>query len=268
MDTRGIIINSFQTKLTELEEKINLLGRVEEQNRILQNEKFELTEKINEIELNFRIFQEKTAKEVSELQNDKEELLTELNQKKITNKKLFTEISNIKKDNYNLQKQIEILVQQCEHLEIKVNNELQIENNLQNDINIIKKENKKLEQLTKNLIEQIKILHKNKYSTQDICYYCLNDKNKFNSEINKKSINDYFLNSEKVNKYMKINQNLLKENTELKHHILILTDQNKNIISELENIKNEKYSVLVATNKKILENSLIKIELFLNQNKI
>ena len=63
---------------------------------------------------------------------------------------------------------------------------------------------------------------------------------------------------------MKINQNLLKENTELKHHILILTDQNKNIISELENIKNEKYSVIVivATNKKILENSLIKIELF------
>ena len=67
---------------------------------------------------------------------------------------------------------------------------------------------------------------------------------------------------------MKINQNLLKENTELKHHILILTDQNKNIISELENIKNEKYSVIVATNKKILENSLIKIQLFLNQNKI
>ena len=74
MYTRGIIINSFQTKLSELEDKINLLGRVEEQNRILQNEKFELTQKINEIELNFRIFQEKTAKEVSELQNDKEEL--------------------------------------------------------------------------------------------------------------------------------------------------------------------------------------------------
>ena len=74
MYTKGRIINSFQTKLSELEDKINLLGRVEEQNRILQNEKFELTQKINEIELNFRIFQEKTAKEVSELQNDKEEL--------------------------------------------------------------------------------------------------------------------------------------------------------------------------------------------------
>lgn len=268
MDKRGTIINSFNAQLSELEEKIKLLGRVEEQNMILQKENFELSQKINEINLNFRIFKEKTAKELSELRNDKEELLNELNQKKIKNKELFTEISNVKKDNYNLQKQIEILVQQSEHLEIKLNNELQIENNLQNDINSLLKENKKIEQLTKNLIEQIKYLHKNKYSSQDICYYCLNDKNKFNSEINKKTLIDYFLNNEKVNKYMKINNNLLKENTELKHHILILTDQNQNIISELEKINDEKYSMMVDINKKILENSLIKIELFLNQNKI
>ena len=60
----------------------------------------------------------------------RKEFTVPTSEKKITNKELFTEISNIKKDNYNLQKQIEILVQQCEHLEIKVNNELQIENNL------------------------------------------------------------------------------------------------------------------------------------------
>lgn len=201
------IILQLKAELFELEQKIECMENLENSNKNLKCENLALLSEKNQCEFEIKKLNDYYTKLIKDLQTELNTYKGDVEMKKSTNKQLFDENEQLKLENKKLKEEMnkmtidyEVLIEKQSQYEQTIHNMSQIQID-------IKKENENLVRDNKNLVKVCKELSRK--SNQP-----MQNTNQIYSEIDKLS---------------NIKNCLINENSKLKNHILVLTDQNQNV---------------------------------------
>ena len=223
MDKNEIILQ-LKSELFELEQKIECMENLENSNINLKNENLELLQEKNKYEYDITKLNDYYTKIVNDLKNEVETYKENLEKKKETNKQLFDENEQLKKDNNKitqeyeqLKNDFELLIQKQNQYEQTIHNMSQIQIDIKRENDILVKDNKNLVKVCKDL------------SRKKVDSYIPKENKDINYSYGNRTPMYQSGNELEFEKLQKIKNCLIDENGKLKHHILVLTDQNQNV---------------------------------------